>query len=182
MRNDDAIRITDVGISYSRGVHVIQRRPELVILAVDSQGEILHERRFPTGPIDSDSATPHAIALIETSEVVAEVHRLRELEPWAPRIPVFIPPYETPEAERAAAEYLAELTRKATGKAKNPTERGVHADVEIDVPEHIVLFALNSRGERIAERRWHIYQDHGESLHQLRDELQRLLDESDPVS
>lgn len=183
MRHEDAVQITEDGISYSRGVHVIQRRPELVILTVNSHGEIVHERRFPTGPVDSDSATPHVVALIETTEVVGAVHRLRALEPWAqPRIPVFIPPYETPEAERTAADYLEGLRQKVTGEAKNATERGVHVDVEANVPEHLVLFALNSRGERIAERRWNMYEGKGETLDQLRDELQRLLDENDPAS
>lgn len=183
MRHDEAVRITEDGIAYSRGVHVIQRRPELVVLTVNSQGEIVHERRFPTGPADSDSATPRVIALIETAEVVGAVHRLRALEPWAqPRVPVFIPPYETPEAERTAADYLEGLRQKVTGEAKNATERGVHVDVEANVPEHLVLFALNSRGERVAERRWNMYEGKGETLDQLRDELQRLLDENDPVS
>lgn len=180
MRYKDGVRITDEGISYSRGVHVVQRRPELVILTVNSKGEIVHERRFPTGPSDSPPS-PHVIALIETAELVGEVQRLREIEPWEPEVPVFIPPYETPEAERTAASYLERLRQKVEGTAKNSTSRGVHIDVEDDDPEHLILFALNSRGERIAERRWNLFEDGGERLNQLRGELECLLDENDPA-
>jgi len=182
MRHEDAVRITDEGISYARGVHIVQRRPELILLTVDSQGAIVHEFRLPTGPLDSDSATPPVVALIETAELVCEIQRLRELEPWAPRVPVFIPPYETREAERIAADYMEGLMKKALGGATNPTGRGIHIDVESNVPEHLILFALNSRGERIAERLWNLYDDRSEKLYHLRDELQRLLDETDPVS
>src|SRR5215210_5414395 len=73
MRHEDAVRITGEGISYSRGVHIVQRRPELILLTVNSQGAIVHECRFPTGPFDSESATPRVVALIETAELVGEI-------------------------------------------------------------------------------------------------------------
>jgi|GEM_PF-7027666 len=182
MRHEDAVRLTDEGISYSRGVHIVQRRPELILLTVNSRGMIVHESRFPTGPLNSESATPRVVALFETVELVGEIQRLRELEPWAPRVPTFIPPYETPEAERTAVDYMEGLMKKALSGAMAPAERGIHIDVETNLPEHLALFALNSRGERIAERLWNLYEDTGEELYHLRDELQRLLDETDPVS
>lgn len=91
-----------------------------------------------------------------------------------------MPPYETPEAEDTAFRFVEELKRKASGTERNPTERGVHVDVEHGVKGIMILFALTRNGVRIAERQWNVMTGKGEELATLRDELTRLLDAADP--
>lgn len=179
MEGEDSIQITQDGIRYARGVHVLSRRPELNIISVNSRGEVIHELRHSTGPPDG-SATPRVVALIETAEVLTQIDRLREAEPWEPVIPFFIPPYETREAEETAVRYLESLQRKMLGEERNPAHRGVHIDVEHEEAGIILLYAMTSNGERIAERKWDVREDKGEALHAFKVELEALLDEVDP--
>jgi hypothetical protein len=176
---EDTVHITDEGIRYARGVHVVSRRPNLYIISVNSKGEIVHEHRYPTGSADGP-ASPRVVALIETVEVLNQIERLRATEPWDPVIPFFIPPYETPEAEATAVDYLERLMRKVRGEERNPTERGVHVDVEHNLEGIMVIYAMTSRGERIAERHWDVREDKGQTLNEYRMELERLLAEVDP--
>jgi hypothetical protein len=179
MKRENSVQITEEGIRYARGVHIVSRRPDLNIISVNSQGEIVREHRYPTGSPDG-AASPRVVALIETVELLNQIQLLREMEPWAPEIPFFIPPYETPEAEATAVGYLKALMGKVFGTEENPTARGVHVDVEHDLDGILVLYAMTSRGQRIAERHWNLNEDEGEKLEAYKQELNQLLDENDP--
>lgn len=88
MKQDDSVQITENGVRYARGVHIVSRRPYLNIISVNSQGEFVHEHRYPTGEPDG-GMSPRVLALIETVELVNQLERLRAVEPWEPKIPVF---------------------------------------------------------------------------------------------
>ncbi|HEX8361146.1 MAG TPA: hypothetical protein VF613_13620 [Longimicrobium sp.] len=120
------------------------------------------------------------IALIETAEALIQRDQLREREPWFDDVPIFIPPYESPEAEETAVAYLKSLIERAQGVKEEPTGRGVHC-VDGDEDYTLKLIALTGSGEKIAERTFNTLSDPGANLVRFREELQSILDGIDPV-
>ncbi len=136
MPNRDAIEISDGGVRYARGVHIVCRRPELRVISVNNSGEIVREY---TQSMTGEGATDKVIALIETGEALIQRDQLHATEPWFDEVPIFIPRYESPEAEETALAYLSSLIKRAQGVTKRAHRtwgslhrRGRRPHVEVD--------------------------------------------------
>jgi hypothetical protein len=179
MRQRDTIALTEAGIRYARGVHVVRRRPDLRIISVNHRGEIVEEYVQYMGESDTE-ASARVIALIETAQILIQQQELRSQEPWFNEVPLFVPPYETPEAEQTAVGYIQALLRPREEATKIPSSRGVHCVSSKDHDHTLLLVAVTSRGERLGQCAFDVLSDPGERLLGFRKELEELLDECDP--
>lgn len=176
----DPIQITEEGIQYKRGVHVVSRRPELRIIAVDASGEIIREHTQSMEASDP-SASDRVLALIETATLMLYIQELRDAEPWLPEIPTFVPPHPSDEAERTAAEYVLALLEYMANKHRKSTDRGLHFVRSKAKDPMLRVLAVTSKGERIAERRYRVMRHRPSRLDEIVAELKALLDLIDPV-
>jgi hypothetical protein len=177
MRNEDSVEISEHGVRYARGVHIVSRRPELRVISLNHSGEIVREY---TQSMLGEGATDQVIALIETAEALIQRDQLHQMEPWFDEVPIFIPPYESPEAGETALAYLKSLIKRAQGVKEVPIGRGVHC-IDGDQEYTLKLIALTSSGERIAERTFNTLADPGGDLVRFRQELEALLNRIDPI-